>query len=409
MTPLRQLLRNRDFMLVWSSGLISWTGNYALFVALPVYIYSETNSTLATGLSVMATALPTIVVGQVAGVLVDRWRYKRTLVLTNFALACVTLAFSFVVHAPWWTVLPVAFVQASVGQFLGPAENALLPTLVDETRLGAANSLNALNNNLARLIGPALGGLLIASAGFVGVVIVDALTYLLAALLVLRINAPNMIRNRPLETHPFTRLIQEWLAGLRAVSSSHALTLSFLAALLVGFGEGFISTLIAPFVEVMLKGGGPELGYIFSAQAVGGILAGLLLTRFADRIPTLGLLRWSSFSTGFTLLFFFGYPLLYAQLWPGLLLSALLGLPAAGWGTAQMILLQTQAEPQKRGRVFSAYLAVFGTAQLLGMGMSGLLGERFGVMIIGIDAAMYLLAGVVLMIGEALNSKPIKR
>ena len=409
MSPLRQLLRNRDFMLVWVSGLISWTGNYALFVALPVYVYSETSSILATALSVIATALPTIIVGQVAGVLVDRWRYKRTLVLTNLFLTGMTLAFLSVLHAPWWTVLPVAFLQSSVGQFLGPAENALLPTLVDETRLGAANSLNALNNNLARLIGPALGGLLIASAGFAGVVIVDALTYLIAALLVLGINAPNVTRDRPLETHPFTRLIQEWLAGLRAVFSNHALTLSFLAALLVGFGEGFISTLIAPFVEVMLKGGGPELGYIFSAQAVGGILAGLLLTRFADRIPTLRLLRWSSFSTGFILLFFFGYPLLYAQLWPGLLLSALLGLPAAGWGTAQMILLQTRAEPQKRGRVFSAYLAVFGTAQLLGMGVSGLLGERFGVMMIGIDAAMYLLAGVVLMIGEALSSKPIKR
>lgn len=354
----------------------------------------------------MATALPTLMVGQIAGVLVDRWPYKRTMVIANLILAGVTFAFLSVLGAPWWAVIPVAFMQASVGQFLGPAENALLPTLVDASRLGAANSLNALNNNLARLIGPALGGLLIASVGFAGVIVIDAFTYLVAALLVLGVNAPRVIRDRPLESNPYTRLIREWLAGLRAVSSNRVLTLSFIAASLVGFGEGFISTLIAPFVEVMLKGDGSQLGYIFSAQALGGITAGLLLASIADRLSILRLLRWSSFGTGLVLILFFSYPLFYPYLWPGLLLTALVGLPAAGWGTAQMILLQTQVEPQKRGRVFSAYLAVFGTAQLLGMGVSGLLGERVGVGIISVDAVMYLLAGVVLVVGESWRDKP---
>ena len=157
--PLRYLLRNRNFMLMWWAGLVSWVGNYMLFIALPVYVYNETGSTLATSFSVMANALPMIVVGQLAGVLVDRWDYRRTLVVANLVLVGVTLLFLTVLSAPWWWVVPIAFLQSSVGQFIGPAENALLPTLVDESRLGAANSLNALNNNLARLAGPALGGL----------------------------------------------------------------------------------------------------------------------------------------------------------------------------------------------------------------------------------------------------------
>ncbi len=394
------LLRNRNFMLVWTSGFISWTGNYTLFVALPIYIYAETGSTLATGIGVMATALPTLVVGQVAGVLVDRWSYTRTMVLTNVALVSVTLAFLSVLHAPWWAVVPVALAQSSVGQFLGPAENALLPTLVGESRLGAANSLNALNNNLARLIGPALGGVLIASTGFVGVVLFNALTYLVAALLVLGVNAPRVERGVSRETNPYRRLLFEWLAGLRAVSANRSLRLCFLVAGFVGFGEGFVSTLIAPFVAVILGGGGPELGAIFSAQALGGIVAGLLLTSFVDRLPVMKLLRWSSLLTGLVLCFFFFYPLFYPQLWLGLVLTALVGLPAAGWGTAQMTLVQTQAEPQKRGRVFSTYLAVFGAAQLVGMGVSGVLGEAVGVMVIAVDALMYLLAGVVLVVSR---------
>ena len=145
--------------------------------------------------------------------------------------------------------------------------------------------MNALNNNLARLIGPAVGGLLVAGVGFAGVVVVDAFSYLVAALLVLAVRDRADERTPP-ETsrHPYQRLLTEWREGLTAVQTNRLLKISFLAAAFVGFGEGFISTLMAPFVETMLGGGGPALGYIFSAQALGGIVAGLLLTGFADRV-----------------------------------------------------------------------------------------------------------------------------
>ena len=397
MNAFLQLLRNRDFMLVWWAGLVSGVGNTMLFVALPLYVYSETRSTLATGLSVMANALPAILVGQVAGVLVDRWDYRRTMLAANSLLVPVTLLFLSVTRAPWWLVVPVAFVQASVGGFLGPAENALLPTLVSKERLGAANSLNALNNNLARLVGPAVGGLLVAGLGFAGVVVVDALTYLVAALLILsvKVRVKSGARNQPTLEPPYRRLLTEWREGLGAVRKNHALVLSFVAAALVGFGEGFISTLIAPFMTVMLGGGGPELGYLFSAQAVGGIAAGVLLTGYADRVPAAKLLAWGGLFSGLLLIPIFNLPLVYPALWPVLALTALAGLPFAAWGTAQMTLLQTEAQPETRGRVFGSYFATFGLFQLVGMGVSGYLGDALGVMVINVDAVTYLLAGVV--------------
>ncbi len=388
-------------MLVWWAGLVSGMGNYMLFVALPVYVYRETGSTLATGISVVATALPPTLVGQVAGVLVDRWDYRRTMLLANLALVPVTLLFLSVTSAPWWLVVPVAFVQASVGQFLGPAENALLPTLVSKKRLGAANSLNALNNNLARLVGPALGGLLIAGLGFAGVVVVDALTYLMAALLILGVKGQKTDRRKrqtlQLESS-YARLLTEWRDGLAAVRTNRFLMLSFAAAALVGFGEGFISTLMAPFVAKILGGGGPELGYIFSAQAVGGVAAGLLLTGYADRMPSVRLLARGGLLSGLMLLSIFNYPLVYPRLWPALVLTAVAGLPFAAWGTAQMTLLQTEAEPEKRGRIFASYFATFGLCQLLGMVVSGYLGDAVGVMVINVDAGMYLLAGCVVLV-----------
>ena len=391
-------------MLVWWAGLISDVGNFMLFVALPVYVYGETGSTLATGISVVASALPSVFVGQVAGVLVDRWDYRRTMLFANLALVPVTLLFLGVTNAPWWLVVPVALTQASVGQFLGPAENALLPTLVAKERLGAANSLNALNNNLARLIGPAVGGLLVAGLGFAGVVVVDALTYLVAALLIVGVKGRSRTtRNKPDERKssarklesPYRHLLTEWRDGLAAVKKTRLLVLSFVAAALVGFGEGFISTLMAPFVEVVLGGGGPELGYIFSAQAIGGITAGLLLTAYADRVSPAKLLGWGGVLSGLLLLPIFNLPLVYPALWPVLVLTAVAGLPFAAWGTAQMTLVQTEATPDMRGRVFASYFATFGLFQLLGMGVSGYLGDTLGVMVINVDAATYLLAGVV--------------
>ena len=384
-------------MLMWWAGLVSWVGNYMLFIALPVYVYNETGSTLATSLSVMASALPMIVVGQLAGVLVDRWDYRRTLIATNFVLVGVTLLFLTVLSVPWWWVVPVAFVTSSVGQFIGPAENALLPTLVDESRLGSANSLNALNNNLARLAGPALGGLLLASSGFGGVVVANALTYLLAALLVLGVRAPHVTREPAVITGLFRRLASEWRAGLGAVRRNRTLVLSFSVAALTGLGEGTISTLMAPFVKVMLGGGGLELGLIMSAQAVGGITAGLLLTSFADRVPATKLLGWGALLSGMLMVPLLNYPLFYPALWPSLVLVAVAGLPFAMFGTAQMTLLQTQAEPGVRGRVFSTYFAVFGAAQLVGMLGSGVLGDRMGVMLINTQTVTYLLAGIIVL------------
>ena len=411
--PLLALLRNRNFMLMWWAGLVSWVGNYTLFIALPVYVYGETGSTLATSFSVMANALPMVFVSQFAGVLVDRFDYRHTLLVANFALVGVTLLFLSVLSAPWWLVVPIALAQSSVGQFVGPAENALLPTLVDPTRLGAANSLNALNNNLARLVGPALGGLLIASVGLGGVVLTNAATYLLAGLLVLGVRAPRrvfIVRETPTGLHPSGRLVSEWRAGLRAVRKSRLLSLSFGVALITGFGEGTISTLMAPFVRVMLGGGGLELGLIMSAQAVGGITAGLLLTGFADRIPAVKLLGWGALLSGVMSALLLNYPLVYPVLWPSLVLVAVAGLPFAMFGSSQLTLLQTEAAPGVRGRVFSAYFAVFGFAQLVGMLGAGLLGDTLGVMLINTQVVGYVLAGFVVLgaAGRGVGARPAR-
>jgi MFS family permease len=147
----------------------------------------------------------------------------------------------------------------------------------------------------------------------------------------------------------------------------------------------------------MLGGGGLELGLIMSAQAVGGITGGLLLTGFADRTSAVKLLGWGALLSGVLLMPLLNYPLVYPVFWPSLVLIAIAGLPFAMFGSAQLTLLQTEAEPQVRGRVFSAYFAVFGAAKLLGILASGWLGEVVGVMLINTQTVTYLLAGIIVL------------
>src|SRR5262249_827715 len=153
-------------------------------VGLPIYVFLLTHSVLVLSIALLAVSVPNILLGSVAGVFVDRWDRRRTLVVTNVLLA-LGLAPLLLVRTPAdaWIVYLVAFVESCLEQFSVPAKNALLPTLVGEEQVVPANSLNSVSSNLARLVGPALGGVIAGAFGLLGIVLVDAASFLFAALL----------------------------------------------------------------------------------------------------------------------------------------------------------------------------------------------------------------------------------
>ncbi|HEY3473360.1 MAG TPA: MFS transporter, partial [Anaerolineales bacterium] len=175
------LLRQRNFALLWFGGWISMMGDAVLNVALPFFVYQVSGSTLATAIMVAAELLPRLLFGSIAGVFVDRWDRRRVMVMTSLSQGLVILPLFLVNSAEMlWLVYLISFLQVTLAIFFGPAENALLPLLVSEEELIQANSLNAMNNNLARLTGPPLGGAILAFGGLSGVVLFDSLTFLAA-------------------------------------------------------------------------------------------------------------------------------------------------------------------------------------------------------------------------------------
>src|SRR5262249_49955306 len=146
---------------------------------------------LLTSVMFMVSFLPNLLFGSFAGVLVDRWDRKRTMVIAS-ALQVLAILPLVLVTSPdrVWIVFVSGFAEATLGSFFSPAESALLPQLVDKDRLASANALSGVNRNLARLLGPALGGLIIATWGLDGVILGDALSFGVAALLIAPVRAP---------------------------------------------------------------------------------------------------------------------------------------------------------------------------------------------------------------------------
>src|SRR5215213_8979992 len=396
-------LRSRDFALLWTAGLISVAGDFALLIALPLHAYALTGSAVATGGVFAASLLPQVLLGSVAGVFVDRWDRKRTMVAADLLRAALLLPL-LAVGSPdlLWLLYLVRAATGVVGLIFDPAESALLPRLVGEERLVTANALNALNNNIGRLVGPVAGGLLYAAGGLPAVVIVDAASFVVSAALIVAIRAsarPERDDDSGDGASAWGRMVHEWRAGLRLVGLDRALRTIFIAVGLGFFGEGTFSVGFTPLVIDVLEGGAAGAGILSSAQAIGGLLAGVLVARAALRLSPRMLLAGGMIGLGFTDLGVANAALLAppgpAAIAVGSTFMLLAGFPVVSAFAARDGLLQTLTTDAFRGRVFGAMGAIQGMAILVALTLGAPAIDAIGVVpVMSLGAAMWIVGGM---------------
>lgn len=391
-------LRQRNFAFLWFGQVISLIGDWVLFVALPFYVYSLTGSTLATGIMFIVQTIPSIFLGSVAGVFVDRWDRKRTMLIANLAQA-ITLVPLFIVHSQqWiWVVYIFAFVEATIAQFFDPAKSAIIPNLVDEEHLLAANSLNSMSQELTRLVGPLLGGLLLGLFGINSVIAVDAVSFLISASLIALIVLPPK-GNQPqvqYETiHPLVtleRVWHEWVEGLQLVRKQQLITGIFVVFGVAMVGEGIIEVLIAAYVKHVMHGNALELGWLMTAQAIGGIAGSLIIVQLSKVIHPTRLIPISAMIFGPLILVIANFPILPVVL-P---VITICGAAVIGFFVSMITLLQSNVSDEYRGRVFGALNTVQAFAMLFGMILASGLGDRIGIIpMLELDAGFNILAGI---------------
>ena len=377
-----RILRQPNFARLWAGGLISMIGDWILIVGLPFEIYRRTGSTLATGGMVLAFLIPSILLGSIGGVFVDRWDRRRLMVAINLVLAVAVLPLLAIDAVGLWIAYAVLFTMSCLEQLFGPAETALLPNLLEnaDDDLVTANALNGMNNHLARLIGPAIGGVIVAVGGLTAVAIIDAVTFLVAAGLIWSISARHTraVRTDSLEHRAATawrRLLHEWREGLALVWRQPILRALLAFFVITRIGEGLTATLFVPWATDALNGGSAGYGLLLSTQAIGGLAGAVVIGRMGSRADPLRLVILGALTFGLIDLVLFTYPVLYPFIGPALVMMVIVGVPGAAMMAGIATLEQTLASDSHRGRVIGALGAVGALGSLVGALGAGILGE----------------------------------
>lgn len=388
---LRSLWGHPAFRSLWLAGFVSDTGDWLLFIALPIVVYQLTGSAFGTSLAFLVELLPGIVLAPLAGWCADRWDRRRVLVVVC-CLQAFALVPLLVVHARAQLPLiyAVILVEAALTTLFEPAKNALVPSLVRAGDLVSANSVIGLGQNLARLAGGPLGGVLLAAGGLRIVVTADLISYLVAAVIIGRIAAS--ASNQATVPHDRRRLPGR--GAYQSMLRSRRLRGALLATLVSQIAQGIFVVLFILFVAQRLHGTVSEIGLLRGVQAVGAIAGGVILVVIARRYSPGTLAAGAAIAFGAVDLVVWNASLLSTNtaLYVGLFI--VIGAPGIVLGTGLISALQLDTHDTNRGRVIGAFGLTSNLGQAVGMVAAGLLAAPLGLLsILNTQAVLYLAAG----------------
>ena len=282
----RKALRHRDFRILMARYITSGIGSWAYVVALIAFVYDQTGSpTWVAAVSIVRLG-PMFVLSTYAGVIAERFERTRVMLVSDLGafVAMVGLVTVALLDAPAWVAIALAGVTSAMTIMEEPAVAALVPQVVGEEDLAAANGIHQIIDNLNVIVGPAIGAGLLVLTSAAGTFAVNAASFAVAASLVTRLR----VRSTPTDvTQGGDAGIAAQLAvGIRAIRAYPN------ATILVGFGMlgsllWGIDTVVFPLLGTALGLGSNGFGYLVTGLGVGGVLAGGLVNRLGKQ-PRLG-------------------------------------------------------------------------------------------------------------------------
>jgi MFS family permease len=272
-------LRLRDFRLLWMGMTVSLIGDGIFLVALAWQVYELSNAPAALAVVGVAMTVPQVALLLVGGVISDRFDRRHVMIGADVLRGTAVAVLGILVITSslrLWHILGIAGFYGAGTAFFGPAFDAVVPDLVPRDLLGQANSLDQFVRPAAwRLLGPALGGWVIALSGTGGAFLLDAATFAASIACIVRMGPHPVAADRG---EGVTSAIREAREGFRFVRSHVWLWGTFLAATLAYLLFLGPSEVLLPFiVKNHLHGGADDLGYILAIGGVGALFAAVLV------------------------------------------------------------------------------------------------------------------------------------
>ncbi|GAB4289715.1 MAG: MFS transporter [Coriobacteriia bacterium] len=389
-------LSSADYRKLWLGQLVSVIGDKVDQIALGILVYQVTGSMLQMGVMLAVSTLPAALFGLVAGAFVDRWDRRRTMIIADVLRAGLVLLVPVLAEISIGAVYVVAFAVATVSLFFEPAKLSLIPDVVGEEQLMAANSLDNATMSVAELAGLAFAGGLVATVGYRVAFFFDAATYVVSAAFVVA------IRHRTVLPPLAERVTSIWADVRRGLA--HIRDVPVLRELLTVYSVASVGVTASITVMYLLaldrfRAGAAGLAALDAAVTVGLLLGSVSVGRTgADGSGRKFLFGLAAFALVFGATAFA----------PGIVVAMALLLVA---GVANMwfmvpsvTLLQRASRGELRGRVFAAKAMITRIAGVIGFLGAGYAAERLGLVpTIGAFALLVLASALVGLARPALR------
>lgn len=395
-------LRHRNFRLFLLGQLMALAGTWMQIIAQGWLVYELSGSELMLGVVGFASAIPALVISPWGGVVTDRMSRRKLLIITQVgtrapALVLAGLTFAGVVEV--WHVIVLAVVLGVVNAFDGPARQAFVVEMVGRDDLPNAIAMNSMSFNLGRIVGPAVGGVMLVTVGAGWCFLVNGLSVIPVVISLVMMVLPAY--------EPKTGQLSPWQqlrGGLSYVRHSPVLRALLLLSLLFSLFGITYGTVLPAFVDKVLNADAAAFGALNAMSGIGAVTAAFLVARYGDRGQRGRWLAWALMGFPLVLMLF----AVTSSYWVSLVLSGLLGVGFMFVYTLLNTLLQTNLVDEMRGRVLSLYTLTFFGFTPFGNLLVGAMSESFGLSIALLTsaAACLVFGGAVLLWTPAVQRLP---
>lgn len=401
------VLKNRDFALLWSGLTISQLGDGLSFVALIWFIYQLTDSALAIGLFLMFYTAPTIIGGLIAGVLLDRFDKRKVMILDNLVRA-LAIGIIPLLHylgvLQLWHIYLIGLIFGGLMMISLAGGPAVVPALIRKEELNTANALESISWSLGDIIGRAAAGLLIGVIGAPNVLILDVFTYLIFVFNLILMRIPKTEVQSQTASNSASENSVKLRDGFKFLLTNRLIFAITLAFLILNIGAGSLGVILPLYADKVLLAGATGFGILTASISAGQLLSSLLAGGVQWRFPLGHSIAVAVVLTGVS----FGLLLIT----PDLILAsiALFGFgffiaPCNIW--AQTIRMRLIPE-ELRGRVFSILRTVIRSTLPLSSSLFGLVMPLIGIMsAVGLAALLIASPGIVALITQAFSEDDI--